>query len=64
MDNVLSNLIGARVTFHSSVLCCAVHRTFAENLQTAMQALALITGLSIAELSQDETLKIEAYRSS
>jgi hypothetical protein len=55
---------GARVKFCGNVLYCANERTFAENLSICMQALSLITGMSIDELSTSELLTIEAYRSS
>ena len=55
---------GARVKFFGNVLHCEQHRTFAENLVTCMNALAMITGLSVEELSQSEQITVEAYRSS
>lgn len=56
---------GARVTYGLTRLYCSRHRTFAENAQTAMDALALLTGMTAHELAANElpTLTIEAYRS-
>ncbi len=57
---------GARLTYGLTRLYCARHRTFAENMQTAMDALMLLTGLTVQELMSEEEpeLTIEAYRSS
>jgi hypothetical protein len=57
---------GARVTYGLIRLYCSRHRTFAENAQTAVDALVLLTGKTVQELTSDEspTLTIEAYRSS
>ncbi len=57
---------GARLTYGLTRLYCARHRTFQENAQTALDALMLLTGLTVKELmSGDEPeLTIEAYRSS
>ena len=57
---------GARITYGLTRLYCSRHRTFQENAQTAMDALVLLTGKTVQELTSDDTpvLTIEAYRSS
>ena len=63
MSDVSKHFPSARVQFLANVLYCSHHRTFDENLFACMQALSLITGMSIAELSQSEEIKVEAFRS-
>ncbi len=55
----------ARVKFAGNVVCCSLHRTFDENLAVCFQALALLTNLSVDELTRSEhVVAIEAYRTS
>ena len=65
-EKVLLAMPGARVTYGLTKLYCSRHRTFAENAQTALNALELLTGMTANELASNELppLTIEAYRSS
>ncbi len=64
MSDVSKHFPGARVTFFGNILYCSHYRTFDENVFACMQALSLLTGMSITELSQSEEIKVEAFRSS
>jgi hypothetical protein len=62
---LMNSFQGARVKFQGNVLYCSEHRTFGENVEVCFQALSLITGCSVTELSQNtEGITVEAYRSS
>jgi len=61
---------GCKLTYRQNVLHCTTHRTFAENYDACLQALALLEGCSVAYLLSDAPDSIaavggtvEAYRS-